>query len=73
MDAMFRQGAFAGATPQEAYFVKCGSETTTEQDIIDEIVNIVVGFAPLKPAEFVVLEVQQKAGGAKRSRWRRNP
>ena len=73
IDAMFRQGAFAGATPQEAYFVQCGSETTTEQDIIDGIVNIVVGFAPLKPAEFVVLEVQQKAGRAKRSRWRRNP
>ena len=73
MDSLFRQGAFAGPTPKEAYFVKCDADTTTEQDIADGIVKVVVGFAPLKPAEFVVLTVEQKAGRAKGSWWRRNP
>jgi hypothetical protein len=50
------------ATPREAYFVKCDSETTTQNDIDLGIVNIVVGFAPLKPAEFVVIKIQQIAG-----------
>src|SRR5262249_8890155 len=53
MQNLFRQGAFQGKTPQEAYFVKCDKETTTQNDINLGIVNIVVGFAPLKPAEFV--------------------
>ncbi|TQN42889.1 hypothetical protein FHU33_2300 [Blastococcus colisei] len=58
----FRKGAFQGATPREAYFVKCDKETTTQNDRNLGIVNIVVGFAPLKPAEFVVLKLQQMAG-----------
>ena len=62
MNNLFRQGAFQGRTPQEAYFVKCNSETTTQNDINLGIVNIVVGFAPLKPAEFVVIKIQQIAG-----------
>lgn len=62
MQNLFRQGAFAGKTPREAYFVKCDSETTTQNDINLGIVNIVVGFAPLKPAEFVVIKIQQIAG-----------
>jgi len=62
MQRLFRQGAFQGTTPGEAYFVKCDSETTTQGDIDRGIVNIVVGFAPLKPAEFVILKIQQKAG-----------
>ena len=59
MNTLFRQGAFQGATPKDAYFVKCSSETTTQTDIDNGIVNIVVGFAPLKPAEFVVIKIQQ--------------
>jgi phage tail sheath protein FI len=59
MNTLFRQGAFQGATPRDAYFVKCSSETTTQTDIDNGVVNIVVGFAPLKPAEFVVLQIQQ--------------
>ena len=59
---LFRQGAFQGQTPQDAYFVKCDKTTTTQNDINLGIVNIVVGFAPLKPAEFVVLQIQQIAG-----------
>jgi uncharacterized protein len=62
MNQLFRQGAFAGTTPREAYFVKCDSETTTQDDINLGIVNIAVGFAPLKPAEFVVIRIQQLAG-----------
>ena len=62
MDNLFRQGAFQGRTPREAYFVKCDRETTTQADIDLGIVNIQVGFAPLKPAEFVVIRLQQIAG-----------
>ncbi len=62
MHDLFRQGAFQGTTPQEAYFVKCDKETTPQNDIDRGIVNIRVGFAPLKPAEFVVIQIQQIAG-----------
>src|SRR5262249_25650175 len=62
MQNLFRQGAFQGKSPRDAYFVKCDDETTTQNDIDNGIVNIVVGFAPLKPAEFVILKIQQIAG-----------
>jgi len=62
MRNMFRQGAFQGASPKDAYFVKCDKETTTQADINLGIVNVLVGFAPLKPAEFVVIQLQQIAG-----------
>jgi phage tail sheath protein FI len=62
MHSLFIQGAFQGTTPRDAYFVKCDKETTTQDDINKGIVNIVVGFAPLKPAEFVVIKLQQMAG-----------
>ncbi|HJU76008.1 MAG TPA: phage tail sheath C-terminal domain-containing protein [Gemmatimonadaceae bacterium] len=62
MNDLFRQGAFQGTTPRDAYFVKCDKETTTQNDINKGVVNIVVGFAPLKPAEFVVIKLQQIAG-----------
>ena len=62
MHDLFRKGAFQGTTPKDAYFVKCDKETTTQSDINLGIVNIVVGFAPLKPAEFVVIKLQQMAG-----------
>ena len=59
---LFRQGAFQGSSPKEAYYVKCDRETTTQNDINLGVVNILVGFAPLKPAEFVVIRFQQMAG-----------
>jgi phage tail sheath protein FI len=59
MQNLFRKGYFQGQTPAQAYFVKCDGETTTQTDIDLGIVNIVVGFAPLKPAEFVVIQIQQ--------------
>jgi phage tail sheath protein FI len=62
MQTLFIQGAFQGSTPQQAYFVKCDSETTTATDQNNGIVNILVGFAPLKPAEFVIIQIQQIAG-----------
>ena len=62
MHDLFTQGAFQGATPRDAYFVKCDKETTTQNDINKGIVNIVVGFAPLKPAEFVIIKIQQIVG-----------
>lgn len=62
MHDLFRQHAFQGKTPQEAYLVKCDRETTTQTDINRGIVNVLVGFAPLKPAEFVIIKLQQLAG-----------
>jgi phage tail sheath protein FI len=62
MHDLFRQGAFQGSSPRDAYFVKCDRETTTQTDINLGIVNVVVGFAPLKPAEFVIIKLQQIAG-----------
>ena len=64
MMTLFRQGAFQGSTASQAFFVKCDSETTTQADIDLGIVNVLVGFAPLKPAEFVVVKISQKAGQA---------
>jgi phage tail sheath protein FI len=58
---LFRRGAFEGDTAARAYFVKCGSETTTQADIDSGVVNIVVGFAPLRPAEFVIIRISQIA------------
>ena len=62
LNGLFRQGAFAGVTPRDAYFVKCDKDTTTQADVDRGIVNVLIGFAPLKPAEFVVLKIQQMAG-----------
>jgi hypothetical protein len=59
---LFRQGAFQRASAREACFVRCDHATTTQNDIDLGVVNILVGFAPLKPAEFVVIKLQQMAG-----------
>ncbi|HEY4684560.1 MAG TPA: phage tail sheath subtilisin-like domain-containing protein [Dehalococcoidia bacterium] len=61
MMGLFRQGAFQGSSPDQAFYVKCDGETTTANDRNLGIVNIEVGFAPLKPAEFVVIRIQQMA------------
>jgi hypothetical protein len=62
MTTLFRKGAFAGSTPTEAFFVKCDAETTTATDQAAGVVNVLVGFAPLRPAEFVVVQISQSAG-----------
>jgi phage tail sheath protein FI len=64
MLSLFHQGAFQGSTPSAAFQVKCDSSTTTQTDIDLGIVNILVGFRPLKPAEFVVIKIAQLAGQA---------
>jgi uncharacterized protein len=65
MHRLYLQGAFQGTTPSRAYFVKCDLETTTRDDINSGIVNILIGFAPLKPAEFVLIKIQQIASCAR--------
>ena len=62
MQTLFRQGAFQGTSARDAYFVKCDAATTTQDDINRGVVNIIVGFAPLKPAEFVIIQIEQMAG-----------
>jgi phage tail sheath protein FI len=64
MLSLFRQGAFKGTTPSQAFHVQCDASTTTQYDIDQGVVNIVVAFAPLKPAEFVVIKIAQLAGQA---------
>jgi phage tail sheath protein FI len=59
--SLFRAGAFSGSTPREAYFVKCGLDTMTQDECDNGVVNVVVGFAPLRPAEFVILRIQRRA------------
>ena len=61
MSLLFRSGAFQGASQSEAFFVKCDQTTTTQDDIERGNLNIIVGFAPLKPAEFVIIKIEQKA------------
>lgn len=65
MEDLYRKGAFAGTTPSEAYLVRCDAGTTTQADIDQGKLNILVGFAPLRPAEFVMVTIQQLAGQAK--------
>jgi len=62
MTGVFRQGAFQGTKPGDAFFIRCDETTTTQADIDSGVVNIIVGFAPLKPAEFVLIRIQQLAG-----------
>ncbi|GHH78872.1 hypothetical protein GCM10018793_30460 [Streptomyces sulfonofaciens] len=62
LNNLFRRGAFKGTTPREAYFVQCDGDTTTDEDIANGVVNVLVGIAPVKPAEFVVVKIQQLAG-----------
>jgi phage tail sheath protein FI len=60
--SLFNQGALQGSTPSLAFKVTCDSTTTTPDDQALGIVNIIVAFAPLKPAEFVVIKIAQLAG-----------
>jgi Bacteriophage tail sheath protein len=64
LNDLFRRGAFQGSTPEKAYFVACGADTMTREDIDAGILNIVVGFAPLAPAEFVILRIRRTAGAS---------
>jgi Bacteriophage tail sheath protein len=59
LDALFRAGALQGRRADEAYFVRCGRETMSQNDLDSGLVRIVIGFAPLKPAEFVDITIGQ--------------
>lgn len=61
MLGLFRQGAFQGTTPDEAFRVKCDRSTNPQENVDAGIVTAQVAFAPLKPAEFVVIEISQKS------------
>jgi phage tail sheath protein FI len=61
MRTLFQQGVSQGSAPPQAYLVRCGSDTTTQADIDRGVVNIGVGFAPLRPAEFVFIRIAQRA------------
>jgi phage tail sheath protein FI len=54
---LFRQGAFAGFAPQEAYFVRCGRDTMTQDEIDGGVLNVLIGFAPMRPFEFVIVRI----------------
>lgn len=60
---LWRDGALMGATPEEAFFVKCDEETNPPENVDAGIVVAVIGIAPVKPAEFVVFRIRQKASG----------
>jgi len=60
--SLYSQGALQGSTPSQAFFANCGIETMTQTDIDNGVMNIVVGVAPIVPAEFVVIVIAQLAG-----------
>ena len=62
MQTLYRRGAFQGSTPMQAFFVKCDRDTNPQENIDLGIVTVQVGFAPLKPAEFVIVQISQKTG-----------
>ena len=64
MQSLFQKGAFQPASKRDAYFVRCNAQTTLQTDVNSGVVNMMVGFAPLKPAEFLVLNVQLTAKSA---------
>jgi Bacteriophage tail sheath protein len=61
---LWRQGALMGATPEQAFFVKCDEETNPPEVIDAGQVVTIVGMAPVKPAEFVIFRIGQSAAGA---------
>jgi Phage tail sheath protein FI len=61
---VWRDGALMGATPEQAFFVKCDLTTMTQDDIDNGRLIMLIGVAPVKPAEFVIIRIGQKAGGA---------
>ena len=63
LNGLFRSGAFQGTGAKDAYFVRCDRTTMTASDIAAGRLNVLVGFAPLRPAEFIVLRLQLQAGG----------
>jgi phage tail sheath protein FI len=61
---VYRDGALMGASPEEAFFVKCDEETNPQESIDMGQVITVIGIAPVKPAEFIIFKIAQTAAGA---------
>ena len=61
---VYRDGALMGATPEEAFFVKCDAETNPPESIDMGQLVTVIGVAPVKPAEFIIFKIGLNAGGA---------
>ena len=57
---LWKKGAMQGTKPDEAYFVKCDRSTMTQGDIEKGLITVLVGFAPVKSGEFVLLRIQAK-------------
>lgn len=62
MNSLFKQGAFQGSKPTDAYLVQCDGSNNPQSSIDQGILNILVGFQPLVPAEFVIIQIEQLAG-----------
>jgi phage tail sheath protein FI len=60
----WRDGALMGATPEEAFFVQCDAETNPPELVDQGALCVKVGIAPVKPAEFVIFQISQYAGGS---------
>ena len=60
LSTCWRDGALAGSTPSEAFFVECGPTTMTQDDIDNGRLICQIGIAPVKPAEFVIFRITQK-------------
>ena len=65
LHGLWLRGAFQGSTTRQAFVVRCDATTMTSSDLANGVVDIVVGFAPSKPAEFVVLRISAFASTAK--------
>jgi hypothetical protein len=63
LTSVWRTGALQGATPEEAFFVACDRSTMTQDDIDNGRLIMLIGVAPVKPAEFVIIRIGQWAGG----------
>jgi phage tail sheath protein FI len=68
LTSLWNAGAFLGATPSAAFFVRCDSSTTSNDDIENGVVNVIVGIAPVNPAEFVILQIAAAALPSTRER-----
>jgi phage tail sheath protein FI len=64
LTTIWREGGLMGAKAEEAYFVKCGRETMSQDDIDNGRLIMLVGVAPVFPAEFVIIRIGQWAGGS---------
>lgn len=64
MHGLFLRRALQGRRPQESYFVRCDETTMSPQDLEQGVLVVQVGFAPLRPAEFVIIMIRQSRGGS---------